>query len=171
MNMAAFDGMARKAGQGFTRRRVIRLLGTAAAGVVAGVGLSGPAPAKRKRGKKRPKPKQVACTSWILSGGPDPTTRIEVDDDLVVAINGITFLDDANSKGSSLSPLAFMANVGDELGILAYDAVPSCRSLSPLWLHCATTGQKRQLFAGNSDGCASGRTAGFFVKEFFTISL
>ena len=113
----------------------------------------------------------VACTSWILSGGPDPTTRIQVDDDLTVAVNGTILLEDADSKASSLTPLNFTAKVGDELGILAYDAIPSCRSLSSLWLHCATTGQKRKIFAGNSDGCASGRTAGRFVREFFIISL
>ena len=61
--------------------------------------------------------------------------------------------------------------IGQSIGVVARDVNPACRSLSPLWLHCATSTQKRQLFAGNNDGCAPGRTAGTFVSEVYTISV
>jgi hypothetical protein len=117
----------------------------------------------------------VACTSWILSGGPNPVDRIVVDDDLVIDhyVDGgqvYTLFRDRDKQASSLQPIRFKAFVGDTLRIGAYDENPACRSLSPLWLHCATTGQKRQVFAGNNDGCAPGRTAGaYYVDEFVKI--
>ena len=117
------------------------------------------------------KTEPVVCTTWILSGGPDPTTPIVVDDDLTMAVNGKTILEDANGQASTHSPVVFAAQVGNELAVGAWDEVPTCRSLSPLWLHCATSGQKRQLFAGNNDGCAAGRAKGYFVNERFTISV
>ncbi len=110
-------------------------------------------------------------TPWILSGGPDRATPIVADDDLQVMVNGVSVFNDGDGKATAVPPVAFTAQAGGTLGVVARDAVPSCRSLSPLWLHCATTGQKRQLFAGNNDGCAPGRTAGTFVSEVFTISL
>jgi hypothetical protein len=114
---------------------------------------------------------QVVCTSWVLSGGPDPNTSIAVDDDLQVMVNGVVLQPtDNNKQASQLAPLRFTANPGDSLGIVATDANPAARSLSPLWLHCATTpAQKRQLFAGNFDGAAPGRTAGTFESRVFTI--
>ena len=117
------------------------------------------------------RPQTAVCTSWILSGGPERTTPIVADDDLQVMVNGVTVFNDADGKATAVPPIAFPAQVGDSLGVIARDANPACRSLSPLWLHCATTGQKRQLFAGNNDGCAPARTAGTFVSEVFTISL
>jgi len=118
---------------------------------------------------------QVACTSWILSGGPDQGAQIAVDDDLVIDhyVDGgqvYTLFRDRDKKANTFQPIKFKAFVGDTLRIGAYDENPACRSLSPLWLHCATTGDKRQVFAGNNDGCAPGRTAGaYFVDEFVEI--
>jgi len=120
-------------------------------------------------------PQPVACTSWILSGGPNQGDSIVVDDDLVIDhyVDGgqvYTLFRDRDKKANTLQPIKFKAFVGDTLRIGAYDENPACRSLSPLWLHCATTGEKRQVFAGNNDGCAPGRTAGaYFVDEFVTI--
>jgi hypothetical protein len=120
-------------------------------------------------------PQPADCTSWILSGGPNPGDPIVVDDDLVIDhyVDGgqvYTLFRDRDKQANTLQPIGFKAFVGDTLRITAYDENPACRSLSPLWLHCATTGQKRQVFAGNSDGCAAGRTAGaYFVDEFVTI--
>jgi hypothetical protein len=121
-------------------------------------------------------PQPAVCTSWILSGGPDPGDRILVDDDLIIDhyIQGsgpFELFHERDKKASSLPAIAFKAQVGDTLRVGAYDAQTSCRSLSPLWLHCATTGQKRQIFAGNNDGCAPGRTASYFVMEFIEVSL
>ena len=117
----------------------------------------------------------AACTSWILSGGPNQGDSIVVDDDLVIDhyVDGgqvYTLFDDRDKKANTWQPIRFKAFVGDTLRIGAYDENPACRSLSPLWLHCATTGAKRQVFAGNNDGCAPGRTAGaYFVDEFVKI--
>jgi hypothetical protein len=116
-------------------------------------------------------PQQAVCSSWILSGGPSVSTPIVVDDDLQVMLNGLVIGDDGDGKASTLPPLPFTAQVGDTLGIIARDAQASCRSLSPLWLHCATSGQKRQLTPGNNDGCAPGRTPGTFFSEVYTVSL
>ena len=122
-----------------------------------------------------PATQPAACTSWILSGGPGPGDSIVVDDDLVIDhyVDGgqvYTLFRDRDKKANTLQPIKFKAFVGDTLRIGAYDENPACRSLSPLWLHCATTGEKRQIFAGNNDGCAPGRTAGaYFVDEFVTI--
>ena len=123
------------------------------------------------RGRCPNSPQQADCNSWILSGGPSVSTPIVVDDDLQVMLNGLVIGDDSNGKASSLPPLSFVAQVGDTLGIIARDSQASCRSLSPLWLHCATTGKKRQLTPGNNDGCAPGRTPGTFFSEVFTVSL
>ena len=70
-----------------------------------------------------------------------------------------------------MSAVSFTAQVGEELEVLAKDVNPPCRSLSPLWLHCATTGQKRMLYAGNTDGCDPGRTPDVFHSADYTISL
>jgi hypothetical protein len=131
----------------------------------------GPCPAS-PGGQTQP----AACTSWILSGGPDQGDRILVDDDLIIDhyIQGsgpFELFHERDKKASSVPAISFRAQVGDTLRVGAYDAQTSCRSLSPLWLHCATTGQKRQIFAGNNDGCAPGRTAGYFVMEFIEVSL
>jgi hypothetical protein len=111
------------------------------------------------------------CTSWILSGGADPNASIVVDDDLQVMVNGTVLQpEDKDGMASTLAPFKFTANPGASLGIVARDANPAARSLSPLWLHCATKpDQKRQLFAGNNDGAAPGRVAGTFVSEVYTI--
>jgi hypothetical protein len=113
----------------------------------------------------------AACTSWVISGGPDRTTPIAVDDDLQIMVNGVNVLNDTNGMAQNITPVAFSAQVGQSIGVVARDVNPACRSLSPLWLHCATSTQKRQLFAGNNDGCAPGRTAGTFVSEVYTISV
>jgi hypothetical protein len=190
MKARAFDGISREFGVVSTRLGFLRLLGGATAlGAVTAVGLGESASAKRKKKKKcKPtcnseercvkgkcvpidRPQPAICTSWIISGGPESTAAISVDDDLRITLNGTPILNDGNKMAGTLPPVSFPAKVGDSLAVTAHDAVPSCRSLSPLWLHCATTGQKRQLFAGNNDGCAPGRTAGDFVNQVYTISL
>jgi hypothetical protein len=75
---------------------------------------------------------QPACTSWIISGGPNPTTRIEVDDDLWIyhrAASGkqTLLIGDNNGKASSLAAVSFQAQVGEEINILAKDVNAACR--------------------------------------------
>src|SRR5918994_3442987 len=79
----------------------------------------------------------VACTSWILSGGPNQGDSIVVDDDLVIDhyVDGgqvYTLFDDRDKKANTWQPIRFKAFVGDTLRIGAYDENPACRSLSPL---------------------------------------
>ena len=112
-------------------------------------------------------PPPARCTQWILSGGPDRTTPIGVDDDLRVTVNGTPIPSDAKPQiAENISPVGFTANAGDQLAVTAFDANPACRAVSPLWLHCATTGQKKQLSAGQNDGCVKPgeRTPGQFFN-------
>ena len=84
------------------------------------------------------------CTRYTLSGGPSPTTRIGVDDDLEVYLNSNRIFADTNGVGSQLDPITFGAIPGDALRIIATDADGSCRALDPLYLHCAFgTGRPR----------------------------
>jgi hypothetical protein len=113
----------------------------------------------------------VACTTWIISGGPNQSDRIMADDDFYIfrASNGAGILNDPDHKASSLPPVVFDAKVGEVLNLVAYDS-GVCRSLSPIWLHCVATGQKRQLHPGFSgSGCSYG--AGTFIDEDVTVSL
>jgi hypothetical protein len=112
------------------------------------------------------------CTTWIISGGPSQSDRILADDDIYIfrpSKGGASIINDPDKKASSLPAVVFEAQVGEVLNIVGYDA-GGCRSLSPLWLHCVATGQKRQLFAGYSGAnCSYG--AGTFVNENVTVSL
>lgn len=175
MQATAFDGITRDLGEGSTRRRFLRLLGGTMAIGLGAAALDGPAAAERRAGKQQTgqkgkgKGKGKVCRSWILSGGPSPTEPIGVDDDLQVTLNGVTILNDGNNVAGNLPPVPFRANVGDSLAVTARDVNPACRALSPLWLHCATNGQKRQLSAGQNDGCAPGRTPGIFFNQVYRI--
>jgi hypothetical protein len=200
MNGTAFDGISRNLVQGSTRRGFLRLLGgAAAAGTIAAVGLGETTRAKKKKpgkvticyqGQTRRVAKRgwqnqypgatlgqcqaqpAVCTSWIISGGPDRTTPILVDDDLSITVNGKAIVSDGNKMAENIPAVTFPANVGDQIAVTAFDDNPACRSISPLWLHCATTGQKKQLSAGQNDGCVkSGRTAGTFFSQVFTVGL
>lgn len=109
----------------------------------------------------------VVCSRWIISGGPNQTDKIVADDDLLISNmsqGGSAVLNDMNGSASTLSAVVFDAKVGDQLRIYGYDR-GGCRSLSPLWLHCQATGQKRQLFGGYS-GVNCNYNVGGFVEEF-----
>jgi hypothetical protein len=109
----------------------------------------------------------AVCSRWIISGGPNQTDKIVVDDDLGIwnmSQGGAGILNDFDARSSTLSPVVFDAKVGDQLRIYAYDR-GGCRSLSPLWLHCSATGKSRQLFNGyNGTNC--NYSVGGFVEEF-----
>src|SRR4051795_10142864 len=51
----------------------------------------------------------ATCTSWIISGGPDRTTPISVDDDLQLMVNGVNVLNDTNGAAGNITPVAFAA--------------------------------------------------------------
>jgi hypothetical protein len=169
MKATMFDGLSQQVGTVANRRGFLRLLGGAMAVGVAATAAGAPVEAGRK-GKKQGGKKKV-CKQWIVSGGPNATDLIGVDDDLQMTLNGVTILNDGNQMAGNLPPVPFKAKVGDSLAVTARDVYASCRSLSPLWLHCATNGKKRQLSAGQLDGCAPGRTPGVFFSQVFRIKL
>lgn len=168
MKSAAFDNMTRQVGESATRRGFLRLLG---GGAVLGVGAIVQSEAASARKKRKPKEKIQSCKSWIISGGPSATAPLSVDDDLRITRNGVDILNDANKKAGNLPAVPFAAKIGDSLAVIATDTNAACRSLSPIWLHCTTSGEKRQLSAGQNDGCAPGRTPGVFFSKVFSIKI
>jgi hypothetical protein len=112
----------------------------------------------------------VACTRWILSGGPNQGDKIAVDDDLGVynlSRGGAGIISEFDRKASLISPVLFDANVGERINIVGYDN-GGCRSLSELWLHCLATGASRKVYAGfNGGGCGYG--TGTFVNMEFIV--
>lgn len=91
----------------------------------------------------------VACTDFILSGGPNQTDPIGIDDEgSIHHTQGNKFLlSDNNGMASEHSPIIFKGKIGDTLRVRAED-LGGCRSFSPLWVHCLGTGQKKQIFTG-----------------------
>lgn len=107
------------------------------------------------------------CTQWLISGGPNQSDRLAADDDLSIfnlskGGQGILFGDN-NRLASTYAPVPFDATVGDKLKIVAFDG-GGCRSVSPLWLHCRSTGQKRLLYPGYT-GAGCNYQSGTFVNE------
>ena len=166
----ARDGLVRNFAQGRTRRAFLLGLGGASAPGLGTLVAGQPATARHK---KRPhgKGKASTCRAWVLSGGPSPATPRSVDDDLCVRLNGAAIVNDANHAAGDIPAVPFTALTGDALAVTAADVNPACRGVSPLWRNSKTNGAKRQLSAGQHDGCAPGRTAGVFVSEVFTIKL
>lgn len=101
--------------------------------------------------KTNPQPQPVACTNFILSGGPNQTDPISIDDDgSIHHVEGAKFLlIDNNGMAGPLNPVVFSGKIGDTLRVQAQDW-GGCRSFSPLWVHCLATGQKKQIFTGYS---------------------
>jgi hypothetical protein len=121
-----------------------------------------------------PEPEPVACTRWLITGGPNQYDPIAVDDDLMIwqpNRGGHIIVHDRDGKSSSLAPAQFDANVGEILGVRAWDR-GGCRSLSQLWVHCLATGQKKKVFPGYSGaGCGYGAGDNVFVETVITVEL
>lgn len=98
------------------------------------------------------------CQVWILSSGPGGAGLIEVDDDLVVSVNGtVVFADLDGGENHDISPFKLEANCGDTLRVEAYNTFAPVQSLSPLWLTCASdTSVTRKLTDGIYDDNAPG---------------
>ncbi len=98
------------------------------------------------------------CTSWILSSGPGGEGLIEVDDDLVISLNGgVIFADQNGSENHDIAPIAFEAKCGDSLRVEGYNTFAPVQSLSPLWLTCASdVDDTRKLTDGIYDDNAPG---------------
>lgn len=167
MNTEVFDGIARELGGVSTRRSFVRLLGGAAA-VGAGVVLgSDDIAAKKKRKKKKTGggnnggtggtggggTTPVTCTQLILSGGPNPSDKIVFDDDgsILNTTKGQFILIDNDGRATEHAARFLDASLGDLLRVRVTDW-SGCRSLSPLWVHCAGTGQSKQIFSGYNGG-------------------
>ena len=75
-----------------------------------------------------------AASNYVLSGSPDGSGTIFVDEDLDVYLNGnLIYTDGANSAGDR-SPINFSADVGSVLRIVVRDGDGDCASLSSLYL-------------------------------------
>lgn len=164
------DGRVRNFAQGRTRREFLRALGGASAPGPLTLVVSQPATAHHK-GRPHGKGKDPTCRAWVLPGGPSSSTPRSVDDDLCARLNGAALVNDAKSTAGDIPAVPFTARTGDALAVTATDVNPACRGVSPLWRHCTTSGAKRQLSAGQHDGCAAGRAAGIFFNEVLTVKL
>jgi len=113
----------------------------------------------------------AACTNWIISGGPNQSDPIMIDDDgsILNVTTGTFLVIDNNGQAGPVNPVVFNGKVGDVLRVRATDW-GGCRSFSPLWVHCLATGQKKQLFTGYS-GAGCSYPKGEFLDMNLTISL
>lgn len=157
MDGATFDAVTRRLAEGSSRRRAVRLVGGAVAALVVGGRSAAGADAQGAR-----------CRSFVLSGGPSPDEPIEVDDSLFVFVNRDRVFGKRANRAGAVAPVAFKAKRGDKLKIVARDEEAPCQQLDPLFLHCATGGEPRQLSEGIAQTCEAAET-GVFFKQTFTI--
>jgi len=158
-----------------TQTRTVKKKGYQSAYPGATVGPCPVVPPPPDKTGPEPQPQPVACTRWLISGGPNQYDPILVDDDLSIfnlSRGSVGLLaPDQDRKALPLPPSApFEANVGETLNIVAYDN-GACRSLGQLWLHCLASGQKRVLFTGYSGNGSCTNGAGTFITEQVTVSL
>src|SRR4249919_2602034 len=116
MNTQVFDGIVRGLEGISTRRNVFRFLGGAAA-LGAGLALRGSSLAGVDRssdgnndgttGEIAGAQPRARCSRWIISGGPNQTDKIAVDDGLSVfnmSRGGMGIINDPDHRASLLSP-------------------------------------------------------------------
>jgi hypothetical protein len=113
----------------------------------------------------------VMCSTFILSGGPNQSDPILIDDDGSIAnfTTGMFLVNDTSGNATPVSPVVFSGQVGNKLRIRGTDW-GGCRSFSPLWVHCLATGQKRQIFTGYS-GANCSYPKGDFLDVTVTVEL
>ncbi|MGH2617746.1 MAG: hypothetical protein ACRDJC_21165 [Thermomicrobiales bacterium] len=158
MRRSSFDALTRLIVAEISRRGVLTTP-LAAFGVASMLGAENAAAKKKRKKKKR-------LRQWILSGGPDPTEEIEVDDDLKVLRNGQIVFEDDNGGDDSHDPIAFKARKGDRLKIVAFDAQANCHRLSPLYLHPESGGSPRKLSDDVPLTCPNVAVGEFFHETF-----
>lgn len=157
MDDAAFDALARVAGRASNRRRVLALLGGGmAAAVAAGPGRGAAA--------------QERCDRWVLSGGPEGTEPIGVDDQLFVYLNGDRIYGARDQEAGFRPPLVFRARRGDKLKVAARDTNEPCYQLNALYLGCyRSNADSRRLDRGVTQTCGQSRPKGIFFSKTFTV--
>ena len=157
MDSARLDRLARSPARCTTRRGAVRLLGGGLVGALLATGRGRPAAALAPR------------RAYILSGGPDQTDTIFVDDDLTVLRNGNVVFKENDEGSSTVLPISFRARRGDVLRIRARNA-QSCIELSPLYLHRVSDGNVRKLHRGIPFDCSSAASrVGVFFDKRYTI--
>jgi hypothetical protein len=114
---------------------------------------------------------QQACTTFVLSGGPNQSDPITIDDDgsILNVTTGKFLVIDNNGMAGPLNPVIFTGEVGNVLRVRGTDW-GGCRSFSPLWVHCLASGQKREIFTGYA-GSGCGYTKGDFLDINITVAL
>jgi hypothetical protein len=115
----------------------------------------------------------AVCTTFVLSGGPNPSDPITIDDDgsILNVTTGKFLLIDNNGQASSHNAIVSPGKVGDLLRVRATDW-GGCRSFSPLWMHCVETGQSKQVFSGdNGNGSCTNPKQADYLDITFPIAL
>jgi hypothetical protein len=103
----------------------------------------------------------------VLSGGPDPTDPLWVDDDLSVFLNTNALLvDDNEHSDEDLGTVSFTARNRDRLRVVARDVHSGCRLRSPLYLHSTTDGTLHHLAPEINDCTGKPAPAVFYDKTF-----
>ena len=107
----------------------------------------------------------------VLSGGPDPTDPLWVDDDLSVFLNTNAILvDDNEHSDEDLGTVSFTAKNRARLRVVARDVHTGCRSRSPLYLHSTSDGTLH-LLAPEIDDCTGKPAPAVFYDRTFDITL
>ena len=78
-----------------------------------------------------------ATTSFTLSGSPDGTATILVDDDLDIYLDGAQIYTDGTNSAGNRPPIHFSADGGSSVRIVVRDTYGDCSSLSPVYLTSA----------------------------------
>lgn len=76
--------------------------------------------------------------TYKISGGESIFEYINVDDDLIISVNGVDVIFDDNHTSSAHAPVEFEAEKGDSIQIIATDSVACARSISDVYLHYGT---------------------------------
>ena len=103
----------------------------------------------------------------VLSGGPDPTDPLWVDDDLSIFLNTNAILvDDNEHSDEDLGTVSFTAKNRARLRVVARDVHTGCRSRSPLYLHSTSDGTSHLLAPEIIDRTGKPAPAVFYDKTF-----
>jgi hypothetical protein len=114
----------------------------------------------------------VLCPGEVtLSGGPDPTEQISVDDDLELRLNRDTFFEDSDGFAQDLPPIGFTAEFGDRLRVIATNGFfGGPEHIDPLYLTCDAN-EEQQVLDDVGFDAGDGSIGEVFYDETFTIEL